>query len=161
MSSALTSELQTYFVLPDLRALTPFHASCNPHYAAVAAESSAWIAGYPDVLSELKRTILLKSASELLSANTYPYAGYEQLRTVCDTISMVFIIDEISDDQDEVGARKTGSTLYGAMQDPTYDDGTTLGKMSTEYASVVSFSFELRLTTTPGWRRAYEPSAVL
>ena len=130
--SSPTAKPPTSFVLPDLQALTPFPASCNPHYAAVAAESSSWIAGFPDVLSDVKRTIFLKSLCELLCAHTYPYAGYEQFRTICDSISMLFIIDEISDDQDEVGAWKTGSALYNARKDPKYEDETTLGKMSIE-----------------------------
>ncbi|RPD69751.1 terpenoid synthase [Lentinus tigrinus ALCF2SS1-7] len=131
-SSESTTLPPASFVLPDLHALTSFPASFNPHYAAAAAESSAWIASFPGALTDatVKRAIFLWCASSLLCAHAYPYADHESLRTTCDFFGLLFTIDEISDDQDEGGARKTGSALYEVMKDPDYDDGSTLCRMA-------------------------------
>ena len=130
--SSLPTETPSFFVLPDLHALTPFPASFNPHYPVVSAESLAWIASFPNVFLDAKRAAFTQGVGELLCAHAYPYADRERLRTLCDFIGMLFVIDEISDDQDEVGARKTGSALYEVMKNIEYDDGTTLCKMSKE-----------------------------
>ena len=118
-------------MLPDLHAVTPFQGSFNPHYTEASAESSQWINSYR-VLSDKKRAFFLQGGSELLCAHAYPYADYERFRTTCDFVNLLFTVDEISDDQDEKGAHETGLTFYNSMRDLTYDDGTTLCKMTKE-----------------------------
>ncbi len=120
------------FVLPDLHAVTPYKGSFNPHYPEAAAESSEWVNSYK-VLSDKKRAFFLQGGSELLCAHAYPYAGYQQFRTTCDFVNLLFTVDEISDDQNGKGAYETGLTFYNAMSDPAYDDGTVLCKMTKEY----------------------------
>ena len=129
MSTSTTS-----FVLPDLHSVTPFKGSFNPHYIEASAESSEWINSYR-VLSDKKRAFFLQGGSELLCAHAYPYADYEQFRTTCDFVNLLFTVDEISDDQDGKGAHETGLTFYNSMRDLSYDDGTTLCKMTKEYAT--------------------------
>lgn len=120
------------FILPDLLAMTPFKGSTNPHYLAAAAESSAWINSY-NVFTDRKRAFFVQGSNELLVSHTYPYAGYEQFRTCCDFVNLLFVVDEVSDDQNGQDARRTGNVFLNAMRDPSWDDGSALAKMTKEY----------------------------
>ncbi|KAI0787868.1 terpenoid synthase [Fomes fomentarius] len=128
------SSSPTFFLLPDLHAVTPFEGSFNPHYAEASAESSQWINSYR-VLSDRKRAFFLQGGSELLCSHAYPYADYERFRTTCDFVNLLFTVDEISDDQNGKGAHETGLTFYNSMHDLNYDDGTTLCKMTKEFTA--------------------------
>lgn len=130
------SSTPTFFVLPELQAATPLEGSFNPHYAEASAESSRWINSFR-VLSDRKRAFFLQGGSELLCAHTYPYADYERFRTTCDFVNLLFTVDEISDDQNGKGAYETGLTFYNSMRDLSYDDGTTLCKMTKECVSAI------------------------
>ena len=126
MSTSTTS-----FVLPDLHSVTPFKGSFNPHYIEASAESSEWINSYR-VLSDKKRAFFLQGGSELLCAHAYPYADYEQFRTTCDFVNLLFVVDEVSDEQNGTDARSTGRVYLQAMRDPDWDDGSKLSKMTKE-----------------------------
>ncbi|KAI0925898.1 Linoleate 10R-lipoxygenase cop4 [Taiwanofungus camphoratus] len=120
------------FTLPDLLAMCPFTGSTNPHYAKAAAESSAWVNSY-NILSDRKRAFFVTGSNELLVSHTYPYAGYEQFRTCCDFVNLLFVVDEVSDDQNGQDARQTGNVYLNAMRDPAWDDGSALAKMTKEF----------------------------
>ena len=119
------------FVLPDLLSMCPFSGSENPHYAKAAPESSAWVNSY-DILTNKKRAYFVQGSNELLVAHTYPYADYEQFRTCCDFVNLLFVVDEVSDEQGGKDARHTGSILLNAMRDATWDDGSLLAQMTKE-----------------------------
>lgn len=119
------------FTLPDLLAICPLAGSTNPHYAKAAAESSAWINGY-NLFTDRKRAFFIQGSNELLVSHTYPYAGYEQFRTCCDFVNLLFVVDEVSDDQDGNGARSTGNVFLNVMRDPSWDDGSALAQMTRE-----------------------------
>ncbi|KAI0058770.1 terpenoid synthase [Artomyces pyxidatus] len=122
-----------HFYLPDLFALsTPFHSSTNPHYKDAAAESRAWINSY-NVFTDRKRAFFIQGCNELLVSHTYPHAGYDEFRTICDFVNLLFVVDEVSDDQNGVDARKTGEVYLNAMRDPQWDDGSALCKMTKEF----------------------------
>ncbi len=53
--------------------------------------------------------------SELLPALAYPYAGFEELRTCCDFINLLFVFDEISDELAGGEARELGVILLKAI----------------------------------------------
>ncbi|KZT07703.1 terpenoid synthase [Laetiporus sulphureus 93-53] len=120
------------FVLPDLLALLPFKGSFNPHYDAVAAESSSWVNGYRAV-SDRKRAFFLQGGSELLCAHAYPYASAQDLRTCFDLVNILFTVDEISDEQNGKDAYSTGRIFLNAMKDPDWNDGSALAKMCKEF----------------------------
>ncbi|KAH9928682.1 isoprenoid synthase domain-containing protein [Fomitopsis serialis] len=121
-----------YFVLPDLCSLCPFEPSTNPHYASAAAASSAWINAY-NVFTDRKRAAFIQGYNELLVSHTYPYADYEQFRTCCDFVNLLFVVDEVSDEQNGADARSTGEIFLNVMRDPTWDDGSALAKMTREF----------------------------
>nr|BCX55497.1 sesquiterpene synthase [Phanerodontia chrysosporium] len=120
------------FVLPDLFAVCPLVGSTNPHYAKAARESSAWIDGYR-LFTDRKRAFFIQGSNELLVSHTYPYADYEQFRTCCDFVNLLFVVDEVSDDQDGKGARSTGEVFLNVMCDPAWDDGSALAQMTREF----------------------------
>ena len=63
-----------------------------------------------------KRAHFIQSSTELLVSYVYPYAGYEEFRTCCDLINLLFVVDEISDDQDADGVRETGEIFLTTMR---------------------------------------------
>jgi hypothetical protein len=126
------------FFLPDLLALSkPFRGSTNPHYRKAAAESRAWINSY-NVFTDRKRAFFIQGCNELLVSHTYPHAEYEEFRTVCDFVNLLFVIDEVSDDQNGADARQTGEIYLNAMRFPGWTDGSPLAKMTGEYVPTVS-----------------------
>lgn len=138
--------------LPDLLAICQLKGSTNPHFREAAAESSAWINSY-NVFTDRKRAYFVQGCNELLVSHTYPYAGYEQFRTCCDfvrrfqicgntirfeslslQVNLLFVVDEVSDDQNGQDARATGETFLAVMRDPEFNDGSILAQITKEYA---------------------------
>jgi hypothetical protein len=121
------------FLLPDLLALSkPFKGSTNPHYRKAAAESRAWVNSY-NIFTDRKRAFFIQGYNELLVSHTYPHAGYEEFRTICDFVNLLFVVDEVSDDQNGADARRTGEVYLNAMKYPGWTDGSALAKMTGEY----------------------------
>ena len=119
------------FTLPDLHASCPLKGSTNPHYQAAAHESSEWVNGY-NLFTDRKRAYFIQGSNELLVSHTYPYAPYEQFRTCCDFVNLLFVVDEVSDEQGAEDARSTGEVFVNVMRDPKWDDGSALAKMTRE-----------------------------
>ncbi|KIK10094.1 hypothetical protein K443DRAFT_126876 [Laccaria amethystina LaAM-08-1] len=120
------------FVIPDLFACCPLQDATNPFYLEAAAESRAWINSY-DIFTDRKRAFFVQGANELLCSHVYAYAGYEQFRTTCDFVNLLFVLDEVSDDQNGKDARATGRIFVQAMQDTSWDDGSVLAKITKEF----------------------------
>lgn len=78
------------FTLPDLKSQCPFKGSTNPHYVDASVESRAWINSF-NIFTDRKRAFFMQGSNELLVSHTYPYAGYEQFRTVCDFVGFQLI----------------------------------------------------------------------
>jgi len=104
-------------VLPDLLKICPWNPSTNPNYEKAAAESSALTESLIlHLFSDAKHQHFVRSAVELLASYTYPYAGFEEFRTCCDCINLLFAVDEITDDQDLSGVRETIELVDKAMK---------------------------------------------
>jgi len=132
------------FYLPDLLSPSkPFKGSTNPHYRKAGAESRAWVNSY-NIFNDRKRAFFVQGCNELLVSHTYPHAGYEEFRTICDFVNLLFVVDEVSDDQNGADARSTGEVYLNAMKYPGWTDGSPLAKMTGE--------FRARLTRTSGPR---------
>ncbi|VDB89812.1 unnamed protein product [Peniophora sp. CBMAI 1063] len=129
-----SSSIERSFYLPDLLSLSaPFKGSKNPHYAPAAAESRAWLSQYMHVFDDQERATFALASCELLVANTYPKVPFEEFRTVCDFINMLFVLDEVSDKQSGVDARKTGDVFVKALREPEWDDGSDVSRMTKEF----------------------------
>ncbi|EPQ52751.1 terpenoid synthase [Gloeophyllum trabeum ATCC 11539] len=120
------------FYLPDLLAVVPLQGSTNPHYDKVSIESSAWVSSY-NLFTNRKRLYFVLGSNELLVSHTYPYADRDQFRTCCDFVNLLFVIDEVSDEQNGSDARQTGLTYVNVMKDPSWDDGSALAKMTRDF----------------------------
>ncbi|KAI0307215.1 terpenoid synthase [Multifurca ochricompacta] len=128
------------YILPDLFSLsTTFRDATNPFWKRASAESRRWVNSYA-VFADRRRAFFFQGQSELLSSHCYPYAGYEQFRTCCDLVNLLFVIDELSDEQCYGDARHTGDIFLRVMRDPTWSDGSKLARMTTD--------FRARLITT-------------
>lgn len=122
------------FTLPDLFALSSaFPDATNPHWKRACAESRDWVNSYRVFSDEERRAFFTQGQSELLCSHAYPYAGYEQFRTCCDFINLLFVLDEISDEQTADGAWATGRIFLQVLQDPEWDDGSKVAQMTREY----------------------------
>ncbi|EAU85540.1 hypothetical protein CC1G_06441 [Coprinopsis cinerea okayama7 len=120
------------FTLPDLFSICPLQDATNPWYKQAAAESRAWINSY-NIFTDRKRAFFIQGSNELLCSHVYAYAGYEQFRTCCDFVNLLFVVDEISDDQNGQDARATGRIFVNAMRDAHWDDGSILAKITHEF----------------------------
>ena len=81
------------FYLPDLLSLSaPFKGLMNPHYTRAAAESRAWVAKYAHIFNNQERAAFAMGCNELLVAHTYPQAPFEEFRTVCDFVNLLFVV---------------------------------------------------------------------
>ncbi|GJE85112.1 terpenoid synthase [Phanerochaete sordida] len=118
--------------LPDLQAVWTHKPRFNVHFEEAAAGSQEWFLGHNPLEGKLLQ-IFKKCGGELLCAWVFPYAGLQQLRTACDLINLLFMIDTISDEQNGRDALATGMQFYNALKDDSYDDGSVLCKMTKEF----------------------------
>ncbi|KAL5510885.1 hypothetical protein ACEPAG_4642 [Sanghuangporus baumii] len=100
--------------LPDTLANWPWPRTINPHYEAVKAESDAWFRSF-NAFSTKSQYAFDKCNFALLAALVYPYAPKEHLRTGCDLMSLVFIIDEYTDMEPEHVVRGMINVVLDSM----------------------------------------------
>lgn len=117
-------------VLPDLVSGCPFKWSVNPHYERARDESSAWTESFK-VFTDRKRALFNIYNSELLPGLTYPYANYEEFRTCCDFINLLFVFDEVSDELGGEESHRLGAILLKALGG-VYTKDSILSKMAEE-----------------------------
>lgn len=118
------------FRIPDFLSMCNYASAVNPCYKEAGAESLAWFDSF-SVLSPRKRVMFIHSNADLLVAYTYPYAGYEEFRTCLDFISLLFALDEITDDQTGADARKTMASFLSTLAGNPCD-GTIISRMTAE-----------------------------
>ncbi|KAK1219384.1 Sesquiterpene synthase 10 [Marasmius sp. AFHP31] len=124
--------LPRQFLLPDLLAICPLKGSFNPHYRDAAAESSDWINSY-NVFTDRKRAYFVQGCNELLVAHCYPYASFECFRTCCDFVNLLFVVDEVSDEQNGRDAAVTGNIFLEAMRDPEYRNSSKISAITKDF----------------------------
>ncbi|THH10888.1 hypothetical protein EW145_g1027 [Phellinidium pouzarii] len=131
------------FRIPDFLSMCEYASSLNPCYKAAGVESLTWFDSF-SVLTPRKRTMFIHSNADLLVAYTYPYAGYDEFRTCLDFISLLFALDEITDDQTGTDARLTMASFLNTLAgDPC--DGSVISRMTAEaYIDAVCREAELR-----------------
>ncbi|EPQ51824.1 terpenoid synthase [Gloeophyllum trabeum ATCC 11539] len=118
--------------LPDFFALCPFKASTNPFYNQINGEAIDWVIRHNVLTGDAYVRFLLGSGPMLMSYS-YPLASREHFRTLCDIVNLLFVVDEISDEQSGDDARKTGLSIVRAFKcEESDNDPTALEKMSKE-----------------------------
>lgn len=114
--------------LPDIIALTPFTNTwlgCNPHHSRSNRQSTEWMISY-GVLSGEKRAKLIKTNPDLLGAYSHPYAEPNGLRLASDFATILFALDEFTDDQSAEDARATHDTFMKALNGNSGDDASPI-----------------------------------
>nr|BDI63099.1 sesquiterpene synthase [Collybia nuda] len=124
----------TQILLPDLISMLPLEGATNPHYEKGAAESRAWINSY-NVFTDRKRAFFVLGSNELLVSHAYPYAGYDVFKICCDFVNVLFVFDELSDEQDGKDALTLGNIFVNAMTDPLWNDQSKFSRMTKEFRS--------------------------
>lgn len=122
---------RTVLVLPDLMSICPFPWSPNPHHARGSYESMQWADSY-NILVDRKRSLAIIKDVAILASYAYSYAEYEEFRTSVDLLVVLFILDEISDSQNEDGVRKTEIVVRRALSGQECD-GSPLSRFLNRY----------------------------
>lgn len=130
MASSSSSTPVT-FKLPDFVSISNLTSSVKKDFKKAGAESLAWFDSFK-VLSARKLEMFIKSDADLLVAYTYPYAGDEEYRTCLDFISLLFALDEITDDQNADEARSTMASFLATL-DGEACDGSIISRMTARY----------------------------
>ncbi|KAI0030533.1 terpenoid synthase [Vararia minispora EC-137] len=120
----------TSFVLPDLLACSSaFKDASSPHWKRASTESRAWVNSY-HVFSDRRAAFFSQGQSELLVSHAYVFAEYDEFRTICDFINLLFVLDEISDYQNAGDARATGEPFLRVLRDPEWSDGSKIALLT-------------------------------
>ena len=143
----MDSAVQDSYILPDLLSLLPYHISISPHFEQAAIESSEWLHKFVDIIPPHKRAFFEQRGGELLSGYAYHYADPESLRAIMDFINLLFVYDDIGDDQNGKEAHKTGLILLNAFREPGGNDGSPLVQMVHEYVQSRSLMRQRVLTS--------------
>jgi hypothetical protein len=133
------------FTLPDLESMFSVlpDGGTNPHYEAARREARQWIAHYNRLAFGPMMTAFLENCEfELSSSYTYPQLDKEGLRATMDwvgvstlswnmganfsQVNVLWYVDEVTDTETGENAGRTAEVVYRTLQEPDYDDGTTL-----------------------------------
>lgn len=120
---------QHSYILPDLLSLLPYQATIQPHFEKAATECSEWLHKFVDIIPPHKRAFYEQRGCELLTGYAYSYANYEGLRAAMGFINLLFLYDDIGDDQNGKEAYETGIAFLKAFQQPDWHDGSQLVQM--------------------------------
>lgn len=105
----------------------------NSHYKAASVESKTWVNSY-NLFTPRQRLIFDKTDGGLLAAYAWPMADYAKFRTACDFMNLLWVVDEISDDQSGAEVMHTGQIWIKSMRDPAWHHDSELGRASRECA---------------------------
>lgn len=122
----------TAFIIPDLHVLCSFRFQGSSHYTKATSESLAWVDRF-NILSDEKLATFKKADAGLLCSYAYHYADYDEFRTCCDFLNLLYVFDVTSDDQTGADASHTGHILLKALRDPDFEDGSVLCAMTKRY----------------------------
>ena len=124
------------FHLPDLFALTPFNALRGFHesYTREDRSSTEWALSY-GILPH-KHDILYASEPELLANISYNSCSVtkERLKIIGNYLALLFVTDELTDDQDDEGAAATREAFIKALNPNSEDNeiDTSITRMVSE-----------------------------
>ncbi|KAG1801186.1 terpenoid synthase [Suillus variegatus] len=103
--------------IPDLLARWPFPRRLNHHHSKVCAESFSWLASFK-AFSPKAQQAFDRCNFSLLGCLAYPIAGEEHVRSSCDFMNLVFVIDEYSDVSKEDEVRQQKDIIMDALRHP-------------------------------------------
>ncbi|KAJ6534215.1 terpenoid synthase [Mycena capillaripes] len=104
--------------IPDPMKEWPWPRQINPHHQEVSAQSIAWLHSL-QLLSAKSQRALDKGNSGLLAALAYPNASKEHLRTGCDLLNLIFVVDEYNEAEGACGVREMVEVILDALKGPS------------------------------------------
>ena len=102
----------------------------NQYFNQVEKQSTDWMLSY-GAFDERVRERLVSTNAGLLAVYVYTYADYDALRTCSDFFNLLFMLDEVSDDQDVTGVRETRDAFVNALNG-TYDEESVVSRSTRE-----------------------------
>ncbi|KAH9917528.1 isoprenoid synthase domain-containing protein [Amylocystis lapponica] len=121
------------FAIPDLFSACPYTLRVNPNWAAVSAESEAWLLSGTD-LSPKKQAALHGLKAAFLVAACYPDSDAYHLRVGTDFINYLFAVDDWGDEYDVEGNARLEADVMNAYRDPEgYQANSPAGTMAKDF----------------------------
>ncbi|KAG2040645.1 terpenoid synthase, partial [Suillus americanus] len=103
--------------IPDMLARWPIPRLLNQHYSKVSAESSAWLESFK-AFSPKAQQAFDRGNFGLLACLTYSIASEEHIRSACDAMNVLYVIDEYSDVSEEGEVRQQKDIVMDALRHP-------------------------------------------
>ena len=89
-----------------------------------------WVFSYSDLNDDV-HTSLIRTRGPLLAGHTYTNASFDTLRTCCDFMNLIFVIDDVCDAHDIAGVRATRNAFVDALNG-TYDENSMVSRCTRE-----------------------------
>lgn len=105
------------FRIPNTLTYWPWPRIINPHYEEVKAASEAWFRSFKAFGPE-SQSAFDRCNFSLLSSLAYPTSTKEHLRTQCDFMHLVFLIDEYTDYATPDVVRQYFDVVIDALKNP-------------------------------------------
>ncbi|KAJ8519126.1 hypothetical protein ONZ45_g3886 [Pleurotus djamor] len=110
----------------------PHTPRLNVHYNQTRQESRTWTRGY-NFFSEERQASYEKENSELLTALSFPYFGYEVIRLSCDLTNILFVVDVTTDHQSLDDARETCNLVRLGAHDPFGEHNSVFSSIMADF----------------------------
>ncbi|KAK0214397.1 terpenoid synthase [Armillaria fumosa] len=118
----MATHSDTVFRIPDTLAYWPWPRTINPHYEEVKAASEAWFRSFKAFGPE--------------SQSAFDRCNFKHLRTQCDFMNLVFVIDEYTDNATPEVVRQYFDVVIDALRNPAKprpSDEVVLGVVAQEF----------------------------
>ncbi|KAJ8454803.1 hypothetical protein ONZ45_g19163 [Pleurotus djamor] len=110
----------------------PHTPRLNVHYNQTRQESRTWTRGY-NFFSEERQGSYEKENSELLTALSFPYFGYEVIRLSCDLTNILFVVDVTTDHQSLDDARETCDLVRLGAHHPSGEHNSAFSSIMADF----------------------------
>ena len=108
--------------IPNFFSFTPFRwQGVNPHHSPTIKTTKEWVLSHGS-LDEVKQRKIDDAKCELFGAATYPYVDLDMLYVLNDSVVIVLLLDEITDELDYEGVLAVKETTLNAMTGKTPND---------------------------------------
>ena len=108
--------------IPNFFSFTPFRwQGVNPHHSPTIKTTKEWVLSHGS-LDEVKQRKIDDAKCELFGAASYPYVDLDMLYILNDSVVIVLLLDEITDELDYEGVLAVKETTMNAMTGKTPND---------------------------------------
>jgi hypothetical protein len=131
------------FRLPDLLASCPLKDATNPYYKEASAAMTFLRTENGLSLSRARMNSFVHMYTLMLVTNSFARLAilyvfvlrllFKRIKIdFVPQVNLLFVVDEVSDDQNGMDARTTGRIFVNAMKYPKWDDGSKLARITKE-----------------------------